>query len=272
MSILITGGRIITAADDYVGDIFVDGEHIALIGESLDVEADRVIDAERASTSCPAASTSTRTWTPSSAARPRPTTTTRARSRARSAGRRRSSTSPSSSPGETFTEGLGDWHEKIETNKPVIDVGFHLIVTDLKSGGSLADLAKLPDEGVTSYKLFMAYKGAVPWSTTRRCSRAMQVAAENGCRRDGARRERRRDRRARQGGARRGQHRAEVPLADAAAGDSRARRRTARSSSPTSPAARVYIVHVSCDGRDRADRAGAREGLGRLAARPARST
>ena len=46
MSTLITGGRIITAADDYVGDIFVDNEHIALIGESLDVEADRVIDAE----------------------------------------------------------------------------------------------------------------------------------------------------------------------------------------------------------------------------------
>ena len=46
--------------------------------------------------------------------------------------------------------------------KPVIDVGFHLAVTDLKSGGSLADLAKLPDEGVTSYKLFMAYKGTRP--------------------------------------------------------------------------------------------------------------
>ena len=46
MSTLITGGRIITAADDYVGDIFVDNEHIALIGESLDVDADRVIDAD----------------------------------------------------------------------------------------------------------------------------------------------------------------------------------------------------------------------------------
>src|SRR5438552_939001 len=45
MSILISGGRIITAADDYVGDIFIDNEHIALIGESLDVSADRVIDA-----------------------------------------------------------------------------------------------------------------------------------------------------------------------------------------------------------------------------------
>jgi dihydropyrimidinase len=43
MSVLIKGGRIVTAADDYVGDVFVDGERIAMIGESLDVDADRVV-------------------------------------------------------------------------------------------------------------------------------------------------------------------------------------------------------------------------------------
>src|SRR5207245_2665643 len=45
MSVLIKGGRIITAADDYVGDVYVDGERISLIGESLDVQADKVIEA-----------------------------------------------------------------------------------------------------------------------------------------------------------------------------------------------------------------------------------
>jgi predicted amidohydrolase YtcJ len=45
MSVLIKGGRVITAADDYVGDVLVDGERISLIGESLDVAADRTIDA-----------------------------------------------------------------------------------------------------------------------------------------------------------------------------------------------------------------------------------
>ena len=34
-----------TAADDYVGDVYVEGERISLIGESLDIEADKVIDA-----------------------------------------------------------------------------------------------------------------------------------------------------------------------------------------------------------------------------------
>ena len=45
MSILIKGGRIVTAADDYVADVFVEGETVALIGASLDVAADRTIDA-----------------------------------------------------------------------------------------------------------------------------------------------------------------------------------------------------------------------------------
>src|SRR3954469_23834147 len=45
MSVLIKGGRIITAADDYVGDIYIDNGTVSLIGESLDVAADKTIDA-----------------------------------------------------------------------------------------------------------------------------------------------------------------------------------------------------------------------------------
>src|SRR5688500_18997470 len=45
MSVLIKGGRIVTAADDYVGDIFIEDERVSLIGESLDMQADKVIDA-----------------------------------------------------------------------------------------------------------------------------------------------------------------------------------------------------------------------------------
>src|SRR5215813_14790393 len=45
MSVLIRGGRVITAADDYVADVFVEDKRISLIGATLDVTADRVIDA-----------------------------------------------------------------------------------------------------------------------------------------------------------------------------------------------------------------------------------
>ena len=46
MSLLVEGGRIVTGSDDYVADVYIEDETITMIGESLDVEADRVIDAE----------------------------------------------------------------------------------------------------------------------------------------------------------------------------------------------------------------------------------
>ena len=45
MKTLIKNGRVVTAVDDYNADIFIDGETITTIGKSLDMEADRVIDA-----------------------------------------------------------------------------------------------------------------------------------------------------------------------------------------------------------------------------------
>src|SRR5205807_5078425 len=45
MSVLIKGGLVVTASDSTVADVFVDDERISLIGESLDVQADKVIEA-----------------------------------------------------------------------------------------------------------------------------------------------------------------------------------------------------------------------------------
>ena len=125
-------------------------------------------------------------------------------------------------------------------------MGYHIAVTDLTASGALEELATLPDQGVTSYKLFMAYKGAL-MVDDETLFQTMEVAARDRRARDGARRERRRDRRARQGGARRRAHRAALARADAAARDrgrgdeprdpARAHRRARRSTSSTSRAA-----------------------------------
>ena len=40
MSVLIRGGRIVTAADDYIGDVYIENGTVSLLGESLDVTAD----------------------------------------------------------------------------------------------------------------------------------------------------------------------------------------------------------------------------------------
>src|SRR5574339_568780 len=46
MSILIKGGRVVTSADDYVADVFIEGERVHTIGKDLAVKADEVIDAK----------------------------------------------------------------------------------------------------------------------------------------------------------------------------------------------------------------------------------
>jgi dihydropyrimidinase len=58
-------------------------------------------------------------------------------------------------------------------------MGYHMAVTDLRDGGSLEELAELPAQGVTSYKLFMAYKGAL-MVDDETLFRTMEVAAETG--------------------------------------------------------------------------------------------
>jgi dihydropyrimidinase len=81
-------------------------------------------------------------------------------------------------PGSTFAAALEEWRGKAE-GKQVIDMGYHMAVTDLREGGSLEELAELPAQGVTSYKLFMAYKGAL-MVDDETLFRTMEVAAETG--------------------------------------------------------------------------------------------
>jgi dihydropyrimidinase len=45
VSVLVKGGRVVTAVDDYAADVLIDGETVSAIGAELDVAADRVIDA-----------------------------------------------------------------------------------------------------------------------------------------------------------------------------------------------------------------------------------
>ena len=60
--------------------------------------------------------------------------------------------------GQALQEGLDAWHEKAEA-RAAIDYAFHLIVSEL-SQNQLGDVnGVVSNEGVTSFKLFMAYPG-----------------------------------------------------------------------------------------------------------------
>ena len=178
MSVLIKGGRIVTASDDYVGDVFADNGTVTLVGQALDVPADKVIDATGKVVMPGAIDPHTHLEMAFGG-----TVTcddfTSGTTSAAFGGTTCLIDFCMQTPGESFPAALEKYQEKIERCKPVIDVGFHIGVTDLREGGTLDELAKLPDEGVTSYKLFMAYKGAV-MVDDETLFKTMSVASETG--------------------------------------------------------------------------------------------
>lgn len=79
--------------------------------------------------------------------------------------------------GQRIETGLAAWHEKAAGNCAV-DYAFHQIVGGVDEH-SLKAMETLIDEGITSYKLFMAYPG-VFYSDDAQILKAMQKAAELG--------------------------------------------------------------------------------------------
>ena len=177
MSILIKGGRIITAVDDYLADLYVEDETISLIGESLDRPADRVIDASGMYILPGGVDPHTHLDMPFGG-----TVTIDDVESGQTAAAFGGTTTHVDfviqPKGSSFGDALEDWRGKA-SGKQVIDMGYHMAVTDLEQGGTLEELATLPDQGITSYKLFMAYKGAL-MVDDETLFRTMQVAAETG--------------------------------------------------------------------------------------------
>ena len=79
--------------------------------------------------------------------------------------------------GENVRECLDEWMAKAEGNC-AIDFGFHMIIGGVDND-SLKEMDLLVNEGITSFKLFMAYPG-VFYSDDGQILRAMQQAAGNG--------------------------------------------------------------------------------------------
>jgi dihydropyrimidinase len=79
--------------------------------------------------------------------------------------------------GTKIQDGLAKWHEKAAGNC-AIDYGFHQIMGGVDAD-SLQAMKGFVDEGITSYKMFMAYPG-VFYSDDGQILKAMQTAADLG--------------------------------------------------------------------------------------------
>jgi dihydropyrimidinase len=167
----------VTATDDYVGDVFVDGERISLLGEDLDVTADTTIDASGKLVLPGLVDPHTHLDMPFGG-----TTTiddVQSGQTAAAFGGTTCHVDFCIQPqGSTFAAALDEWRSKA-SGKQVIDMGYHIAITDLSEPERLEELATLPEQGITSYKLFMAYKGALQVDDET-LFKSMEVAAASG--------------------------------------------------------------------------------------------
>jgi dihydropyrimidinase len=176
MRTLIKGGTIVNADATTTGDVLVDGERIALIGESLDVAADRVIDATGRWVIPGGIDPHTHMELPFGGTFAKDTFETG--SRAAAFGGTTTIIDFAVQPrGGTFRQGLDIWHEKAD-GKTCIDYAFHTIVSDMRDD-LLPEMDALVDEGVTTFKLFTAYPG-VFLSDDAAIFKAMKQTAKNG--------------------------------------------------------------------------------------------
>lgn len=159
MSILIKNGRIITATDDYMADVFVEGETVKAIGHDLAFKADIEIDAAgkllmpggidpHVHLDMPFMGTysSDNYETGTRAALFGGTTTV--------------IDFILQTQGKSLQSALQEWKGRSDNNA-VGDYSFHMAVTDFNEETKKEIQHFIEKEGITSFKTFMAYKGAL---------------------------------------------------------------------------------------------------------------
>ncbi len=176
MSILIKNGRVVTACDDYHADIFVHDSTVTLIGKDLVLDADRVVDAAGKLVIPGGVDPHTHLELPFGGTASSDTFETGTRAAA-FGGTTCIIDFAVQFKGTSTLEALDTWQEKA-AGKTAIDYGFHMIITDMPDH-RVPEMRRLSDEGITSYKLFMAYPGAF-LSDDGTIFRAMRKAGEDG--------------------------------------------------------------------------------------------
>ena len=159
MSVLIKNGRIITASEDYIADIFIRDEVIEAIGKDLHIKAEQEIDASdmlvfpggidpHVHLDMPFMGTysSDNYETGTRAALFGGTTTV--------------IDFILQKQGNSLHAALDEWRSRANNNC-VGDYSFHIAVTDFNEETKKEIKQFVEEEGITSFKTFMAYKGAL---------------------------------------------------------------------------------------------------------------
>ncbi|KGM14176.1 dihydropyrimidinase [Cellulomonas bogoriensis] len=184
MKTLIRGGTVVNATGRTPADVLVDGETIAavlapgstLLGFDVAAHVDRVVDATGKYVVPGGVDAHTHMELPFGGTNASDTFETGTRAAAWG-GTTTIVDFAVQRAGERVQDGLAAWHEKAAGNCAV-DYSFHQIIGGVDAD-SLAAMDSLVEEGITSFKLFMAYPG-VFYSDDAQILRAMQKAADLG--------------------------------------------------------------------------------------------
>jgi dihydropyrimidinase len=154
---LVKNGTVVTAGDRYDADIYIDKGQVTLIGQGLNLPADTVVDASGKLIMPGGIDVHTHLDMPFGG-----TTSADDFESGTIAAAHGGTTTVVDFAIQNFGEGLfpafEGWMKKAE-GRAAIDYAFHMIVRELTSQVSV-DMDKLTrHEGVTSFKLFMAYPG-----------------------------------------------------------------------------------------------------------------
>jgi len=159
MSTLIKNGRIITATDDYIADIYIEGETISAIGRNLNVTADKVIDAEGLLVMPGGIDPHVHLAMPFMGTFSSDDYETGTRA-ALYGGTTTIIDFVLQTQGKSLQHALDDWNSRAKGNT-VGDYSFHIAVTDFNEETKKEIKHFIEEEGITSFKTFMAYKGAL---------------------------------------------------------------------------------------------------------------
>jgi dihydropyrimidinase len=159
MRTLIKNGHIVTAVDSYIADLLIEGETIALIGKDLSAvvgTVDKTIDATGKLVIPGGIDPHTHMDLPFGGTSSSDDFETGTRAAA-FGGTTTIIDFAVQQHGQALNEALDVWFAKAQ-GKAVADYGFHMICTDLPDE-RLPEMKGLIDQGVSSFKLFMAYPG-----------------------------------------------------------------------------------------------------------------
>jgi len=176
MKTLIKNGRVVTAVDDYKADILIEDERVSVIGAKLEMEVDNVIDASGKLVIPGGIDPHTHMELPFGGTTASDDFTTGTIAAAHG-GTTSIIDFAVQYKGESLLQGVDNWHQKAE-GKCAIDYGFHLITTELEDK-QIEEMYTVMDEGVTSFKMFMAYPGVFLVDDAT-IFRAMSAAGQRG--------------------------------------------------------------------------------------------